>query len=139
MTLVLGQLGVVGMLLLSPLVPAFRTAPPVDVPQPVTVARKTPAPYPKKQEVAYQPVVGAKSALVVDLPSGTTLYSKDPGKPLPIASLTKLMTALLVVERTDGADPVTVPERLPGSGPDESRMALRPGKDSEWRHARDSS
>ena len=44
------------------------------------------------------PVIAATSALILDLNSGTVLHSKDAYDALPIASLTKIMTALLVLE-----------------------------------------
>lgn len=40
-----------------------------------------------------------RSALLFDLDSGQVLWRRHPVRPLPIASVTKLMTALLVVER----------------------------------------
>ena len=40
----------------------------------------------------------AKSVLVVDLDSQKILYQKNPNKILPIASLTKLMTAVILLE-----------------------------------------
>jgi len=44
------------------------------------------------------PVLTAKSAIAYDLDSGIVLYSKNLDEKLPIASLTKLMTALIVVK-----------------------------------------
>src|SRR5437868_14407130 len=40
-----------------------------------------------------------RSALLFDLDTGKVLYRRDPTRVLPIASLTKMMTALVVVER----------------------------------------
>lgn len=46
----------------------------------------------------------AKSAIVVDLNTGEVLYQKSPDQKLPLASITKLMTALLASEISeDGA------------------------------------
>lgn len=42
--------------------------------------------------------LGSVSAMVFDLKSGESLYEKYPGVKLPIASLTKMMTALVVLE-----------------------------------------
>ncbi len=47
------------------------------------------------------PILTAKAALAFDLNSGTILYSKNFDEKLPIASLTKLMTALVVLSRAD--------------------------------------
>lgn len=59
------------------------------------------------------------AALVFDFNSQTALWRLNDFQPMPIASLTKLMTALLVVQHTHPDDPVTIaPEALnvPGSG-----------------------
>jgi D-alanyl-D-alanine carboxypeptidase (penicillin-binding protein 5/6) len=45
------------------------------------------------------PVGGAKAAIVVDARDGTVLYAKNPNARRSIASTTKLMTALLTLER----------------------------------------
>ena len=55
------------------------------------------------------PVLTAKSALAVDLNSGAILYSKKINERLPIASLTKLMTALVVLDRVDLDGVLVVP------------------------------
>lgn len=44
------------------------------------------------------PEISAVSALVFDMSTNKTLYSKDPFKKLPMASLTKIMTAVLALE-----------------------------------------
>ncbi len=51
---------------------------------------------------------GIRSGLAFDDASGRVLWSRDPQRVLPIASLTKLMTALLVVENTKPRDIVTI-------------------------------
>ncbi len=43
----------------------------------------------------------AKSAILMDYETGTILYEKAPDEKLPIASLTKIMTILLVLEAID--------------------------------------
>lgn len=45
-----------------------------------------------------KPVITAKAALTYDLSTGKTLYAKNPKERLPIASLTKIMTAILAME-----------------------------------------
>src|SRR3954452_16603532 len=45
------------------------------------------------------PVGGAKAAIVVDARDGTVLYAKNPNARRSIASTTKLMTALVTLER----------------------------------------
>lgn len=50
---------------------------------------------------AHAPEIGGKSALLMDLGTGTVLYEKHADKHLPIASVTKIMTLLLVMEALD--------------------------------------
>jgi D-alanyl-D-alanine carboxypeptidase len=49
-----------------------------------------------------------RAGLVYDLRSGEVLWRRDPMRVLPMASLTKIMTALLMVERTRPNDPVRI-------------------------------
>lgn len=63
---------------------------------------------PKKKETNLSPVIDAKSALVVDLNNGMVLYEKDIHEQLPIASLTKLMTVIIVMEENNINEVVTV-------------------------------
>lgn len=51
--------------------------------------------FENKNEV---PEISAKSALVYDLTSKKVLFSKAPSKKLPMASLTKIMTAVVAIE-----------------------------------------
>ena len=60
-----------------------------------------------------------RAGLVFDLDSGSVLWRLRPERVLPIASLTKIMTALLVVERTRPNEPVRITPaalRYSGSG-----------------------
>ena len=58
-----------------------------------------------------------RAGLVFDLDSGEVLWRRSPLRILPIASLTKIMTALVVTERTRPGDPVRIaPEALRYSG-----------------------
>lgn len=54
------------------------------------------------------PMLTAKSALAYDYGSGTVLYSKNLDEKLPIASLTKLMTALVVLDNVKTGDVVDI-------------------------------
>jgi D-alanyl-D-alanine carboxypeptidase (penicillin-binding protein 5/6) len=49
-----------------------------------------------------------RAGLVFDVRTGEVLWRREPLKRLPMASLTKIMTALLVVERTRPDDPVRI-------------------------------
>jgi len=65
--------------------------------------------------------VQAQSALLVDAASGRVLFSRKPAEPLPPASTVKLLTALLVYERThlqgevlvQRGDTLVEPSRIP--------------------------
>jgi D-alanyl-D-alanine carboxypeptidase (penicillin-binding protein 5/6) len=50
-----------------------------------------------------------RSGLLFDLDTGEVLWRRDPERILPIASLTKMMTALLVVHGTAARELVTIP------------------------------
>ena len=45
--------------------------------------------------------VGGKSALLMDVETGTVLYEHNAHEPLPPASVTKVMTLLLIMEAID--------------------------------------
>ncbi|MEI6378685.1 MAG: serine hydrolase [Candidatus Falkowbacteria bacterium] len=48
--------------------------------------------------------ISASSCLAIDAGSGNLLYAKDPERPQPIASITKLMTSLVFLDRNPGWD-----------------------------------
>jgi D-alanyl-D-alanine carboxypeptidase (penicillin-binding protein 5/6) len=72
------------------------------------------------------PSIGAKSAIVVDAATGEQLYGRAPDSERAIASTTKLMTALLTLERTKPTDVFTAPAY--GGAAAESRINLRRGE-----------
>jgi len=57
-----------------------------------------------------EPLVGATAAIVTDLNSGRILFEQNIDKKLPIASLTKLMTAIIARENYDLSEIVVVSE-----------------------------
>jgi serine-type D-Ala-D-Ala carboxypeptidase (penicillin-binding protein 5/6) len=59
-------------------------------------------------DASTSPVLSAPSAILADLDTGQVLFSHDADSERPIASLTKIMTALLVLERSTPTDVVTV-------------------------------
>lgn len=63
---------------------------------------------PLKKKTAIQPVIEASAALLMDVDSGIILYKKNPHLRLPMASLTKVMTALLILENHDLNEVVTI-------------------------------
>ncbi len=63
---------------------------------------------PLKNPEMVAPVLNAKSTLSMDLKSGTILYEKNAHQRLPIASITKLMTMLIILEENALNETVTV-------------------------------
>lgn len=55
-----------------------------------------------------EPQLDANAAMLVHLESGRVLYEKNPSLPVPIASLTKLLSALVVVDLFDPSEIVTI-------------------------------
>lgn len=75
--------------------------------------------------------VDAKAAVLMDAASGEVLFAQDAHKRLPPASVTKVMTMLLVLEACDSGkinlkDTVTISERAASMGG--SQMYMEPGE-----------
>ena len=68
----------------------------------------------------------AASAIVVDARDGTVMFAKRPDAERSIASTTKLMTALLALEKAEPSDVFTAPAY--NAQPAESRINLREGE-----------
>jgi D-alanyl-D-alanine carboxypeptidase (penicillin-binding protein 5/6) len=56
------------------------------------------------------PAISAKAVYVADVTTGTELFALNADTPLPPASLTKIVAALVILERADLADIVTISE-----------------------------
>ena len=67
----------------------------------------------------------SRSAVVMDAATGSVLYAKNPDLRLMPASTTKLMTALIVIERTNLSDIVTVSKKASYAGP--TKIGLKQG------------
>jgi len=76
--------------------------------RPLKISLSPPAPYPVNRRRQPPPFLTARSAVVVDLPSATPLFTKNPNTPLPPASTTKIMTALIVLENFSLDEVITV-------------------------------
>lgn len=75
-----------------------------------------------------QPTLSACSAILMDRESGRVLYEKNAGERRSIASITKLMTALVAVElHPDLSSTVTVEREWTGA--EGSSMYLKPGEE----------
>jgi len=104
--------------------PPPTPVPPFGSPSPFVSVLHTPAPS------AADPMVAAPSAVLADLDTGQLLWTKEPGQQLPIASVTKIMTALLILERTDPEEVVTVSGEAASGGPTTgiSNLGLQAGE-----------
>lgn len=75
--------------------------------------------------------VPCRAAVLIDLSSGTVLYEKEPDTPMPIASITKVMTLLLTFEAIEAGkvslqDTVSVSDHAYNMGG--SQIWLEPGE-----------
>ena len=69
--------------------------------------------------------VSAPSAIVIETSTGEVACSRNADERRPIASTTKLMTALLTLERAKLSDTFTAARYFPAAV--ESRIELQPG------------
>lgn len=76
-------------------------------------------PIPSKKTTAVAPVIEAKSALLMDMDSGVVLYEKQSRQRLPMASLTKIMTATLILENHELNEVVIVTDDFSNMTEDE--------------------
>lgn len=127
------QAGRNGRLAASPPVPAGDGGQPAAPPTPTTVPRfyqpeplridMTPATPPLKLD---PPQVNARAAIVIDMQRMQALYIKDPHARLPIASTTKIATALVAIEQADLNKEITVSAQATAVEP--NHMGLRTGE-----------
>lgn len=112
------------LVLLCALIPAVLSGIPAhaqDVPPPTTVPTPcpdgggtctTPSAFPTVLETPgpseVAPEIEADSAILLDLDSGQVLFTHNPDEERPVASTTKIMTALVVLSRVNPRDVVTV-------------------------------
>lgn len=61
--------------------------------------------------------IRSRAAIVMEASTGRVLYGKNPNLKLPPASTTKLMTAMVALDRLDLNDVVTISERAAGVSP----------------------
>jgi serine-type D-Ala-D-Ala carboxypeptidase (penicillin-binding protein 5/6) len=64
------------------------------------------------------PNLTAKAAYFVEAESGQVLYQKNPHEKLPIASLTKIMTAIVTLENKKMTDPINISQAAAAMEPD---------------------
>jgi D-alanyl-D-alanine carboxypeptidase (penicillin-binding protein 5/6) len=131
--LAMGVAGTAGYVVLSPRDDAQTSAPPADASAggsdrtqfptratPVTSGQRSPTILLARRDPLRMPFRDPpRGGLLFDLDTGHVLWRHDPVRRLPIASLTKIMTAVLVVEQTRPSERVRVPRAAihhPGSG-----------------------
>ena len=89
-----------------------RSKPPVRAASPVHRAPIKPTygldAAPASELVHFKKPFHVASAILFDVWTGRVLWAKDPGLRRPIASLTKMMTALVVTTRAGAHDPVMI-------------------------------
>jgi D-alanyl-D-alanine carboxypeptidase len=79
----------------------------------------------KKTAEKNQPRVRAKAVYCVNLASNRTLMTRNPDRQLPVASLTKLVTALVVLDKFPLNRKIRVPQRI--KRVPKSVVGLKPG------------
>jgi len=90
-------------------------------------AASAPVP-PLPVQTGHQPLtLNAASAVAVDTATDTTLFTQNADAKRPIASLTKLVTALVILSRHTLNQPVTVPQ-LPVYDPADETIGLHAGE-----------
>jgi len=89
----------------------------------------------KDKDFPDAPEITAVSALFIDTVTGEVLYAKNPEQKLPIASLTKIMTAIVALEKKTLDEVYTVSQRASEMEPDE--MVLLPGEKHSLRNLLD--
>ncbi len=80
---------------------------------------------------AEPPAIQAQAYILINPATGEVLASRNPDRPMPMASTTKLMTAIVALQRSNLTTTVTVPANLPGG----SSAALQPGERISMRTA----
>jgi D-alanyl-D-alanine carboxypeptidase (penicillin-binding protein 5/6) len=136
--LVLLPLVLLPLVLLLAQVSAMGTLRPQGAPPPTPVPpHGSPSPFVSRLSTPADPIpvprVDASEAILMDLGTEQVLFQESPGRAQPVASLTKIMTALIVLERERGhldrmvrihADAVFDRDDYGGG----STLGLRPGE-----------
>jgi D-alanyl-D-alanine carboxypeptidase len=104
----------------SPKPPPPTPVPPVGSPSPFPSTLETPAPSNRP------PRLSAPSAALLDLETGRLLFEQGAGIRRPVASTTKIMTALVVLEETDPDEIVSIDGTATRQGG--STLGLRSGE-----------
>ena len=74
-------------------------------------------------EISKEPTINSRAAIIYDRTSGTILFGKNEDEKRKMASTTKIMTAIVVLENSNLDDIVTVSSKAAGTGG--SRLGLK--------------
>ena len=121
--LLAGAAGISPVALRAPAARATSTPPPTPVngsPSPFPTALRTPRPS------VTPPRLASAAAILEDLDTGQVLFAKNADAPRPVASLTKIMTALLALSHSRPEERVTVSSLAAGQSG--SVLGLRVGE-----------
>jgi D-alanyl-D-alanine carboxypeptidase (penicillin-binding protein 5/6) len=117
------------------LIAGFAVADPSGPPPTPVPPNGSPSPFPQSLQTPADPIavptVEVPVALLADLDDGQVMFARGPSARRPIASLTKIMTALLVFEHRNLGDVVTVDPRAVFDRDDfgaSSTLGLRAGE-----------
>lgn len=99
----------------------------------VQVAQAEPEREPgRRAERLTPPAIHAKAAALIDVASGRILYSRNGEEPLPMASTTKIMTAIVAIESGKLSDVVKTSKRA--FAKEGSSLYLRRGEEMSLHH-----
>lgn len=73
-------------------------------------------------EVTTEPTINSRAAIIYERSSGTILFRKNENEKRKMASTTKIMTAIIVIEKSNLEDIVTISKKAAGTGG--SRLGL---------------
>ncbi len=88
-------------------------------------ANYTPAPTLNQDSKPYNSL--AFSAIIYDVDSGVILYQKDPNAQHPIASITKLMTALVIMDSHKPDEVISIGD-IPTLGLEDQKLGIKQGE-----------
>lgn len=80
------------------------------------------SPIPVKKDEFVSPIIGARSSIIMDVKTGEILFEKNSSERRQTASITKLMTAIIILEENDPEEVVTISKTA--STADGSQMML---------------
>ncbi|HVQ44929.1 MAG TPA: serine hydrolase [Candidatus Saccharimonadia bacterium] len=93
---------------------------------PITPPPAPLVPLPVRGPAGAEPHLGVASAFAIDRDTATVLYAQNSGAHRPIASVTKLITALVILSRHDPTETITLP-KLPDYPPEAETIGLVSG------------